>query len=775
MIHVYFKKLLLILALFMISGMYPVICQAAGKQKSDWLVYIYLVGSDLESDGGAASGDLNEIIEAKPGKNVRVLVETGGARKWHGKISSSELGRYTVENGKLVKLDAVKNRPMGDAETLTDFIKWGDSRYDAEHRMLILWNHGGGPAGGVGYDELYQNSFLKMDEVHVAMSNAFGDRAFKYFDIIGFDACLMANFNVASLLSPFADYMIASEELEPGAGWSYDVWLAELVKKPKMTPLEVSKAVVDSYADFMSSQDIETTTLSVIDLNRFPKLAVSVMDFSEAVGSKVLSNRQQLNYVERMAQRDVQFYGFTKKAPNCPESLDMGQFVQGLSRYDSKKADEVLRNLDSTVVYKRNGRYRKGSGLAMYYPVSKDVDKYAFFLEHNVNTGFAKIFGDILNVLDDDVVSYLDAYQQNGKEYFSMLAGLEQSSAGAGAGTVASSEDDEEESDDEDDENYGEDDEDEADDADDEDEADADENVGTGGGILGGLLNVVNVTGGSSSATSDAASAVATGLTGGFSNALELSAGNRKLTPEFRSIENIMPKFNSKGHSYVQLTTEQLAEVSRVDIAHMMIILPSDDNPDGAVVVLGFDETLEADWKKGIFTDNVDNTWICLDGNPLSVNVVNSTDDYIFYESPIKLNGTEYMMEIIYDRKDKEYRIIGMQTYNDEGLPVRSNVRLTPGDRIIPLFSVSPLQGEADDDNMIEMDEIVYKKDSKVIRESMGENSVAFSYTFYNASGDDVSSDMVHMESDDEDNIRLKLFDTFLEENAETIMKYIKD
>ncbi len=134
------------------------------------------------------------------------------------------------------------------------------------------------------------------------------------------------------------------------------------------------------------------------------------------------------------------------------------------------------------------------------------------------------------------------------------------------------------------------------------------------------------------------------------------------------------------------------------------------------------------------------------------------------------------MMEIIYDRKDKEYRIIGMQTYNDEGLPIRSNVRLAPGDKIIPLFSVSTLQGEGDDDdNMIEMDEIVYKKDSKVIRESMGENSVAFSYTFYNASGDEVTSDMVHMESDDENNIRLKLFDTFLEENAETIMKYSKD
>ncbi|MCR5235609.1 MAG: hypothetical protein K6E34_00220 [Lachnospiraceae bacterium] len=37
-----------------------------------------------------------------------------------------------------------------------------------------------------------------------------------HFDFIGFDACLMATVETAYMLSPYADYMIASEEFEPG-------------------------------------------------------------------------------------------------------------------------------------------------------------------------------------------------------------------------------------------------------------------------------------------------------------------------------------------------------------------------------------------------------------------------------------------------------------------------------------------------------------------------------------------------------------------------------
>jgi hypothetical protein len=130
--------------------------------------------------------------------------------------------------------------------------------------------------------------------------------------------------------------MVASEEVEPGYGWTYDQWVGMLAKNPKMTPLEVSKAIVDTYIDYTSEMDIESTTLSVIDLDKFPKLALAMMDFSNSVGNKVINNRKQLNFMERVAQNDVQLYGSTKKQPNCAESVDMAEFVDAISGYDKK-------------------------------------------------------------------------------------------------------------------------------------------------------------------------------------------------------------------------------------------------------------------------------------------------------------------------------------------------------------------------------------------------------------------------------------------------------
>lgn len=40
-------------------------------------------------------------------------------------------------------------------------------------------------------------------------------------DLIGFDACLMANLESFLPFASVADKMIASEELEPGSGWDY--------------------------------------------------------------------------------------------------------------------------------------------------------------------------------------------------------------------------------------------------------------------------------------------------------------------------------------------------------------------------------------------------------------------------------------------------------------------------------------------------------------------------------------------------------------------------
>ena len=48
------------------------------------------------------------------------------------------------------------------------------------------------------------------------------------FSLIGFDACLMQSYAVVAALSPYANYHLASEELEPAHGWDYHASLLAL-------------------------------------------------------------------------------------------------------------------------------------------------------------------------------------------------------------------------------------------------------------------------------------------------------------------------------------------------------------------------------------------------------------------------------------------------------------------------------------------------------------------------------------------------------------------
>ena len=73
MIFLNLKKYFFALVACAIIAIYPAACHAAEKQQSEWLIYVYLVGSDLETRDADASDDLKEIKKANPGKNVRVL------------------------------------------------------------------------------------------------------------------------------------------------------------------------------------------------------------------------------------------------------------------------------------------------------------------------------------------------------------------------------------------------------------------------------------------------------------------------------------------------------------------------------------------------------------------------------------------------------------------------------------------------------------------------------------------------------------------------------
>jgi len=258
---------------------------------------------------------------------------------------------------------------MSDWQVLRDFGVWAVEHFPARHHALILWNHGSGWAKGGAPALPILKGFSSDDhgaagEISVARGDyaralagitaALGGR----LDIVGFDACLMGMWEVAHESAPYADYLIASEETEPGAGWPYDGFLPGLVEQPAMTPLALASAVVEAY--FLA--DPGNSTLSVVDLATAGDLEAALSALADAAMA-----HPEHRAAIRAAAEDAQ--GFTGV------SRDLGDFAARLSADPAlppevrAAAQALVDQLAVSVVYSRaQADYPGAHGLAAYLP-----------------------------------------------------------------------------------------------------------------------------------------------------------------------------------------------------------------------------------------------------------------------------------------------------------------------------------------------------------------------------------------------------------------------
>ncbi len=227
-------------------------------------VMIYMCGTDLESKYGMATKDLQEMMRADISDKVNIIVETGGCSKWQTKgISNSKNQIYKVETGNMYLLeDNVGNSSMTEPKNLQNFINYCAANYKATRNILILWDHGGGSITGYGYDENKGSSSMTLSKLKSAL-----DGADCTFDFIGFDACLMATLETALVCNNFSDYLLASEETEPGTGWDYTGWITELSGNTSVPTVELGQTIVDDFVKASKkASPSASVTLSLVDL-----------------------------------------------------------------------------------------------------------------------------------------------------------------------------------------------------------------------------------------------------------------------------------------------------------------------------------------------------------------------------------------------------------------------------------------------------------------------------------------------------------------------------
>ena len=97
-----------------------------GKGRDSVTVMVYMIGSDLESQSGMATADLNEMLYAGiNNKNVNVFVQTGGAKRWKNSVmNAKKIQRWTISGKGIGLLEENKSTSMTDEEQLADFIQY---------------------------------------------------------------------------------------------------------------------------------------------------------------------------------------------------------------------------------------------------------------------------------------------------------------------------------------------------------------------------------------------------------------------------------------------------------------------------------------------------------------------------------------------------------------------------------------------------------------------------------------------------------------------------
>lgn len=348
---------------------------------------IYMVGSDLEDDIaprndvadeaetgkqsklGAGSSDLREMVlaltelPAEARQGLDLLVAFGGARKqgWQGiKYADADCLIHDAEDGYFGNDRCYgasdPEADMGDGATLQAFLEKSRQLAPDGRRMLILWDHGMGYLG-IGADGNHAGDALELGEIGQAFA---ASRA--HFDLIGFDACLMATLEVAHQLVPYGKYLVASQATEPGHGWNYQDVLKRLALVQDQDPLALGRFLVDSYQETEAHRKQVNKTLALLDLAKVPAV-IAALDR--------LTDQLDLAQFETLLQSLRHSQGFGQSPADDSElSVDLADWLQKLAQAlpeTQGPVREALTAVQQLVLYQRqDGSNPQANGIGIF-------------------------------------------------------------------------------------------------------------------------------------------------------------------------------------------------------------------------------------------------------------------------------------------------------------------------------------------------------------------------------------------------------------------------
>jgi len=334
--------------------------------EKNWTMLAYIAGDNNLSDFGLLDVSEMEKTGTSPRVYAGVEMDTEGEHDGSIRYEISEPD-WTGKSHRTV-IERLPERNTGSPAVLRSFVRWGLNRYHSKNTLLVVWGHGAGfklPKRDVAFDDFGDS--LSMPEIDSVLRGT-GFKDGKKLAILGFDACLMCMLEVAHHLSERAEYLVGSQQTEPGDGWPYSAVLGALNRTA--SPAHVAVAIVEAYQKWYRGKDMSVTQ-AAIRLENTPA-AVEAWNHLGTLLAKYLPAPHAKTQIRRI-RRATQSYEYD-------DYVDLIHFTQLLARaklnpqitaaaHDAGKAadDCILKSISigSDVAH--------SNGLSMWFPTESST------------------------------------------------------------------------------------------------------------------------------------------------------------------------------------------------------------------------------------------------------------------------------------------------------------------------------------------------------------------------------------------------------------------
>jgi hypothetical protein len=383
--------------------------QGPDSGRSKWTVAVWVAGdNNLDSFGVTDLGELKKV-----GSSADVAVVAQFDRMGDGKTR-----RYYLREGTSLDADVVEElgeTDTGDPKVAIDFFTWAIGKWPSERVLTVIWNHGSGidetdiyaraaavdagtvPRGrvreiaasghrralfsttvdqavlerAIAYDDTSRD-FLDNKELQNVLAEVVKQTK-RRIDILGFDACLMNMVEVAYQLRDSVDYIVGSEEVEPGDGWPYEAQLRTLDGSPDAAAKDVAPKLVKNYLESYKNGG-EAITQSAVDVSRVGDVAEATKALAAASVSLVGDRGGFADFSKAVknAQR-FQMKDFADFGDLCKRLVD-GSSESSVKDAVQAVDDSLFGGSPFVIAAGKQGTSVQGAtGTSIYFPIVGDV------------------------------------------------------------------------------------------------------------------------------------------------------------------------------------------------------------------------------------------------------------------------------------------------------------------------------------------------------------------------------------------------------------------